>query len=94
MAIAVFFQHPNLTLAAFDEVDRRMRDVIGGQPAGLVHHSVYGTDGELMTFEIWNSEEEFRAFGATLMPIIAELGLEAGPPAVLPLHRLFQVASD
>jgi len=93
VAIAVLFYHPNLTLDAFDEVDRRMHDAIGGgEPAGLIHHSVSGEDGALTTFEIWNSEEEFAAFGAVLMPIVQELELEAGLPTIMPLHRLVQEA--
>ena len=36
---------------------------------------------------IWN------AFGETLMPILTEVGIEAGEPAVMPIHRLSQTSS-
>jgi len=56
MPIAVYFHHPNLTLEQFDEVDRRVHEATGGaEPKGLIHHCVYGTDGDLQTFEIWAS---------------------------------------
>jgi hypothetical protein len=92
--IAVYFRHPDLSLEAFDEVDRRVHEATGGaEPDGLLHHSVYGTDGDLHTFEIWDSADAFEAFGRLLMPIIAELGVQAGQPFIMPLHRLTQQAS-
>ena len=63
MPIVVYFHHPNLTLEQFDEVDRRVHEATGGaEPEGLIHHSVYGTDGDLQTFEIWASGDAFEAF--------------------------------
>jgi hypothetical protein len=38
------------------------------------------------------SPEAFQAFGAVLMPIIAQVGFEVGEPTVMPLHRIEQVA--
>ena len=94
MPIAVYFHHPNLTLEQFDEVDRRVHEATGeAEPEGLIHHSVYGTDGDLQTFEIWASGDAFEALGQPLMPIIAELGVQAGQPVIMPLHRLTQQAS-
>jgi hypothetical protein len=92
MAIAVYFHPPNLTLEQFDEVDRRLRDQIGGEPKGNIHNSVFGPEGQLMIYDIWESQEDFEAFGKVLMPILKELGLDAGEPAVMPVHRLFQDA--
>ncbi len=75
-------------------MDRRVHEATGGaEPKGLIHHSVYGTDEDLQTFEIWASGDAFEAFGQLLMPIIAELGVQAGQPVIMPLHRLTQRAS-
>ena len=94
MPITVYFHHPNLTLEQFDDVDRRVHQATGGaEPEGLIHHPVYGTDGDLQIFEIWASGDTFEAFGQLLMPIIAELGVQAGQPVIMPLHRLTQQAS-
>ena len=93
MAIAVYFHPPALTLAQFDEVDRRAHEAIGGgEPKGNIHSSVFGTDGNLMIYHIWETREDFEAFGKVLMPIIAELGLDPGQPEIMPVHRLFQEA--
>jgi hypothetical protein len=93
MPIAVYFHPPKLTLEQLDQVDRRIQQAMGGgEPKGNIHHSVFGTDGDLMIYDIWESEEDFAAFGKVLMPIVAELGLDAGQPAIMPVHMLFQEA--
>ena len=39
--------------------------------------------------EIWDSEEQLRAFGERLMPILHEVGIEfSGPPDVFEVHNL------
>jgi hypothetical protein len=45
-----------------------------------------------MVYEIWDSPESFQAFGEVLMPILAEVGIDPGEPAVMPIHRLDQAA--
>ncbi|MBV8430152.1 MAG: hypothetical protein JO244_03255, partial [Solirubrobacterales bacterium] len=57
---------------------------------GRLHHSCFGEDGDLMVYDIWESQEAFQAFGAKLMPILAELGIDPGEPSVMPIHVLDQ----
>jgi hypothetical protein len=94
MSIAVYFHPPGLTLEQFDEIDRRVHEAIGGgEPKGNLHLSVFGTDGDLMIYDIWESQADFEAFGQTMMAILAELGIDPGKPRVMPVHRLFQEAT-
>jgi hypothetical protein len=37
---------------------------------------------------VWESQEDFDKFGETLMPILAEKGIDAGEPMVAPLHSV------
>jgi hypothetical protein len=90
MAIAVYF-HPNgMTLEQFEETHRRLAAAGAAEPTGRLHHSCFGEDGDLMVYDIWESPESFEAFGATLMPILDEVGIDAGEPAIMPIHRLEQ----
>jgi hypothetical protein len=91
MAIAVYFHPKGMTLEQFNEIHRRLDAAGSGTPQGRIHHSCFGDDGELMVYDVWESPESFQAFGATLMPILGELGIDAGEPAVMPIHRLAQV---
>lgn len=92
MAIAAYF-HPNgMTLEKFHEVHRQLEAAGVGlaDQQGRLHHSCFGEDGDLMVYDIWESQEAFEAFGAKLMPILASVGVDAGQPAVMPIHLLDQ----
>jgi hypothetical protein len=41
----------------------------------------------MMVFDVWDSQAEFDAFGATLMPILQEIGVDPGQPDVMPIHN-------
>jgi hypothetical protein len=43
-----------------------------------------------MVYDIWESPEEFQAFGQELMPILPDIGIDAGEPSVMAIHRLEQ----
>jgi hypothetical protein len=92
MRIAMYSHHPDLTLEMFDQIDRRIHEALGGEPKGMIHHSVIGAGQGVTVYEIWESEEEFQAFGQLLMPIIADFGLGPGHPVISPVHRLVQDA--
>jgi len=94
MAIAVYFHPTGMTFKEFQESHRRLDDAGAGNPSGRMHHSCFGDDGNLMIYDVWESSEKFEAFGKILMPILAEIGIDPGEPAIMPLHRLNQVAAD
>ena len=48
-----------------------------------------------MVYDVWDSQEDFEALGQVLMPILGELGIDAGQPDVMPVHNVVQYpASD
>ena len=47
-------------------------------------------DGLIQVFDIWESQESFEAFGATLVPIMTELGADPGQPMVAPVHNIIK----
>ena len=48
------------------------------------------TDGLIQVFDVWDSQESFEAFGATLMPIMTELGADPGQPMVSAVHNVIK----
>ena len=90
MAIAAYFHPKNMTLKQFNEIHRRLDQAGEERNPQRLHHSCFGEDGDLMVFDIWDSPESFQAFGQVLMPILAEVGVDPGEPAVMPIHRLDQ----
>src|SRR5690242_585468 len=93
MAIAVYFHPKGMSLAEFEETHRRLADAGQAEPDGRIHHSCFGQDGDLMVYDVWESSEKFEAFGTTLMPILAEVGIDAGEPSIMPVHRLDQTSA-
>ena len=73
MSVVVRHQPTGLTKERYDEVSRRMEDSGVWPPNGLDMHVCFGSEGELRVSEIWDSEEEFRAFSRA-----AHAGVERG----------------
>jgi hypothetical protein len=90
MPIAVYFHPKGMTLDQFEETHRRLAEAGQAEPEGRIHHSCFGQDGDLMVYDIWESPESFEAFGAILMPILGEVGIDPGEPAIMAIHRLEQ----
>lgn len=79
-----------MTLAKFEEIHRRLEEAGHANDPHRLHHSCFGEDGELMVYDVWDSAESFDAFGAVLMPILPEVGVDPGELSVMPLHKLLQ----
>jgi hypothetical protein len=93
MAIAAYFHPKGMTLKEFEEIHRRLDEAGEGDNEHRLHHSCFGEDGDLMVYDIWDSPESFEAFGRVLMPVLAEVGVDPGVPAVLAVHKLIQTSS-
>jgi hypothetical protein len=52
---------------------------------GLLAHIAGQGEGGFRVVDVWESEEAFRRFGETLMPILQEIGAE-GQPEIYPAH--------
>lgn len=88
MSILVRHQPRNLTREKYDEVSRRMEEAGDWPPDGLDLHVLFGSEGSMRVSEIWDSEEQFQAFGERLFPVLSEVGVEADPPELLEVHEL------
>ena len=80
-----------MTKQQYDESLRRLESAGDFPPDGLEYHVAFGPDGDFRVSEIWDSREQFEAFGPRLMPILAELGIElAGEPEMLEIHNIIK----
>ena len=88
MSIVVRYCPANLTSEQYDESIRRLEES-GLFPAdGLDHHLCFGSDGNLLVSEIWDSREQWQAFGEQLMPILTDIGIQfSGEPDVFEIHN-------
>ena len=88
MALGIYFRPASMSADQYDDVIRRLEAAGAGRPAGRSHHVCFGQGDQLQVFDIWESQEAFDRFGATLMPILQEVGLDAGQPSVEPVHNV------
>jgi hypothetical protein len=92
MSIVVRFHPTNVTVAQYEDVLRREQGA-GGKfpPDGRDYHICFGTDGDLHVSEIWDSQEQFQAYGEVLMPILADVGIQfSGEPEVFEVHNIIK----
>lgn len=92
MPIIAVFQSPSLTQEKYEDA---VRQLTGGRdrlvsPAdwpveGLLVHAAGPSEKGFRVVDVWASEEAFRQFGGTLMPILTAIGVE-GQPEVYPAH--------
>jgi hypothetical protein len=92
VAVVAVFQSPSLTQERYEESVRRLT---GGKsrldsPAdwpveGLLAHVAGQGSSGFRVVDVWESEDSFRRFGETLIPILGEIGVE-GQPEIYPAH--------
>jgi hypothetical protein len=88
--IAIYITTENLTAALHAEGRKRLREA-GAPEDAMKLHSVFGEEGKLQVFDIWESQEAFDAFLGYLRPVLEELGINlSGPPVIMPVVDLEQ----
>jgi hypothetical protein len=90
MALGFYFTPSSFTPAVYDDVLARLEAAGAGAPAGRLYHVALESDGLIQVFDVWDSQESFEAFGATLLPIMAEVGADPGQPHVAPVHNIIE----
>ncbi len=90
MSLLVRFAPPSLTATQYDDAVRRLTEE-GVHPAdGLDYEICFGSGDKLRVSQVWDSQEQLDAFGARLMPILAELGINPGEPEVVEVHNIIK----
>jgi len=100
VAVVVVFQGPGFTQESYEKT---VRGITGGksrmESSGdwpveglLAHISGQGKNG-FRVVDVWESEDAFRRFGETLIPILQEIGAE-GEPEIYPAHTFVRPESQ
>jgi hypothetical protein len=78
------------TTEQYDETIRRLQGTGDFPPDGLEYHVCFLSDGNVRVSEIWDSLEQFQAFGERLMPLLTELGIDPGQPEMFEVHNIIR----
>lgn len=89
--LARFTPASSVTTDQYDETIRRLEQAGDFPPDGLEYHVAFmATDGGLRVSEIWESQQQFEAFGERLMPLLNEVGIDPGQPEILQIHNIIK----
>ena len=89
MSIVVRYHPASLTAQKYDATSEVEAAGLEWPADRLDYHVCFGTDGSLMISEIWDSREQWEAFGERLMPLLAEAGIEfSGEPEIFDVHEI------
>jgi len=90
MSILIRFTPKSLTAGQYDDVVRRLNDA-GVFPAdGLDYEVCFGSGDQHRVSQVWDTQEHLDAFGAKLMPILAEVGIDPGQPETVEVHNIIK----
>jgi hypothetical protein len=79
----------DVTSEQYDETMRRLEKSGDWMPDGLEYHVAFRSGNDLRVSEIWDSREQFDAFGERLMPVLKDVGIElSGQPEILEIHNV------
>jgi hypothetical protein len=88
MALGFYFAPAAMSAAQYDECIKQLKKAGVGHPTGRSYHACFGSPDKLMVFDVWTSQAAFDKFGKTLLPILQGLGVDPGPPSVMPIHKI------
>jgi hypothetical protein len=87
VAIGVYFHPESMSADKYDAIMEKLKAAGAADPPGRLHHVAFGPKDNLMVFDVFDSQENFDAFGGTLMPILAEMGVDPGQPMIEQIHN-------
>jgi hypothetical protein len=90
MALGIYFVHVGFTPEKYDDVIKQLDAAGAGSPKGRTSHVALESNGEIQVFDIWESQEDFDAFGKTLVPILTAAGVELSEPMVARVHNTIE----
>ena len=90
MSILVRWTPPSLTAEQYDEGVGKLEAGGDWPPDGLDYHVCFSANGNLHVSEIWDSREQFDAFGERMRPVLDEVGIDPGEPTFIEIHNIIR----
>jgi hypothetical protein len=88
MSLVLHFKPSGFSFAAYKEVLKQLEAAGAGSPKGRSYHVCYGDPSNVQVTDIWDSVEDFQAFGKTLVPIMQALGADPGQPEIQEVNNV------
>jgi len=88
MSFVFNFSPSGFPLDKYNEVIKQLNDAGAGAPKGRSYHVCYGDPKSVHVTDVWDSMEDFQAFGQTLLPIMHAAGADPGQPEIQEVHNI------
>jgi len=88
MPFVLNFKPSDFSLAKYNEVIKQLDAAGAGAPKGRTYHVCYGDPNSISVTDIYDSMEDFQAFGQILVPIMHSLGADPGQPDIQQVHNI------
>jgi hypothetical protein len=88
MSFVFNFKPSGFPLATYKEVLKQLEAAGAGSPKGRSYHVCYGDPNNVQVTDVWDSVEEFQAFGETLVPIMNAVGADPGQPEIHEVNNI------
>jgi hypothetical protein len=88
MALIVHFTPKGMNQEKYAEVMRRLDAAGAKAPPGRLHHTCYGPKEALCVVDVYDTQSSFEKFGATLVPILKDMGVDVGQPVITEVHNI------
>tara|TARA_R110001583_G_scaffold187313_1_gene348568 strand:- start:1311 stop:1583 length:273 start_codon:yes stop_codon:yes gene_type:complete len=90
MAIVIKFKHKGFTATKYLETVKQLEAAGLGDPKGRSYHITYGDSNEVDIMDVWDSMEDFEAFGKILIPILTSLNVDMGQPNIQKVYGIIK----
>jgi len=90
MALGIYFAHEGFTPEKYAQAISKLEAAGAGAPKGRTFHVALESDGAIQVFDIWESQQDFDAFGTTLVPILSGLDVQLGEPMIATVHNIIK----
>jgi hypothetical protein len=89
MALGIYLAHERFTPEKNSSAVEQPEAARAGTAKGRTYHVALESNGEIQVLDIWETQEDFDAFGPRLMPILTELGVGLKEPMVASVHNVY-----
>jgi hypothetical protein len=90
MAYGVYFPVQGMSPEKYHSVHSALQAAGQAAPQGRSFHAGFHVGDGIQVFDVWETMEDFEAFGGTLMPILAEHGIDPGEPQISEIELLIE----
>ena len=88
MALGIYFPLEDMSKEQYEQTHAKLEEAGAGSPKGRSFHCGFSTDGKIQVFDVWESQEDFDAFGEVLIPILQEAGVTPPEPMIAEVVRV------